>query len=62
METENNLYDGYSIRHTVNATDIVFMKTSNAVYMLNHPKQIPRLWKSLACVLVHDGRIRGRKR
>ena len=62
METENNLYDGYSKRHTVNATDKTFMKTSNAVYMLNHPKQIPCLWKSLARVLVHDGKIRGRKR
>ena len=37
------------------------MKTSNAVFMLNNPKQIPLLWKSLAHVLVLDGRIRGRK-
>ena len=61
METENNPCDGYSIRHTINATDITFIKTSNAVFMLNNPKQIPLLWKSLAHVLVLDGRIRGRK-
>ena len=61
METENNPCDGYSIRLTINATDITFMKTSNAVFMLKNPKKIPLVWKSLVHVLVLDGRIRGRK-